>query len=167
MRFVRISIIRVCLQVVNIPSGLRRKIQGHTQEMIFIFAKLKHWFTSLKKTAFTRKSSKVQEVQILLISIFFQSTFSFCLINMAYAGCALTCYSDISSRDILKSNVLKVFHLWRHLFLMTFSVILLVKLHSVQCSFFIFGRGFCYKYILSLFKQRNYLVAITITFPTE
>lgn len=64
---------------------------------------------------------------------------------MAYAGYALTCYFDISSRDILKSNALKAFHLWMNLPLMTFSVILLVKLHSVQFSFFIFIRGFSYK----------------------
>lgn len=113
VRFVRISIIRVCLQVVNIPSGLRLKIQGHTLEMIFIFAKLKHWFSSFKKILITRKSSGAQEVQVLLTFFFPQYTFSFCLINMAYAEYfkALTCYSDISSKDILKCNVLKVFHL--------------------------------------------------------
>lgn len=112
VRFVRISIIRVCLQVVNIPSGLRLKIQGHTQEIIFIFAKLKHWFSSFKKIIITRKSSGAQEVQVLL-TFFFQSTFSSCLINKEYVEYfkTLTCYSDISSKDILKSNVLKVFHL--------------------------------------------------------
>lgn len=143
VRFVRISVIRVCLQVINIPSGLWLKIQGHTQEMIFIFAKLKHWFSSLKKIVIIRKSSGAQEVQVLLTFFFSpQSTFSFCLINMAYAEYfkALTCYSDISSKDILKSNVLKVFHLWMHLFLMTFSIILFVKPCTVQCSFSIFIR---------------------------
>lgn len=79
--------------------------------MIFIFAKLKHWFSSFKKIVITRKSSGAQEAQVLLTGFFFffQSTFSFYLINMAYAEYfkALTCYS----KDILKSNVLEVFHL--------------------------------------------------------
>lgn len=112
VRFVRISIIRDCLQVVNIPSGLRLKIQGHTQEIIFIFAKLKHWFSSFKKNCFHKKilqSARSSDTSDYIF--FFQSTFYFCLINMAYAGYALTCYFDISSRDILKSNALKAFHL--------------------------------------------------------
>lgn len=145
VRFVGISIIWVCLQVVNIPSGLRFNIPSHTQEMIFIFAKLKHWFSSFKKKKCNHKKILWSSRSSGIFAFFFipWATFFFSyLINMAYAEYfkSLTCYSDISSKDVLKSNVVEAFLLWPHLFLMPFAVVQLVNLSSVQCSFFI--RGF-------------------------
>lgn len=152
VRFVRISIIWVCLQVVNIPSGLRFNIPSHTQEMIFIFAKLKHWFSGFKKKCNHKKILWSSRSSGIFAWFFFPwSTLFFSyLINMAYAEYfkTLTCYSDISSKDTLKSNVVEAFHLWPHLFLMPFAVTQLVNLSSVQCYFCI--RGFYYKWFISM-----------------